>query len=637
MHTFRLTTTISSKSFLLLSCFYLAGITPVQAGRPVSGLAQQGTKNNFVKYRRLSSTSQPLFVTNKTQSQRIQPKNSTSTSFQQKRPFSAKANNFPRVTQQLERITTEDQSGSKPRKNVVVFGSGMAGLTAALELQNLGHNVSVIEATSRPGGRVWTKRFQSGEYHELGAMRIPKSHDFTRYYIEQAGLTGKLRRFVTSHQNLNCFYHFGGKVSRIKDAVANGMFDQFGLTPHERLVASQAVAPAIFGIQLENAIKHLNAHYPGIGEEEFWGGIFGDRFLDDRATEYEGLSLGEFIGQRVSPAAKELIASSTGLDCLWDRSLTMFLRDEIVQTGAGLEEITGGLDLLPSALANKLGKDKIRFNTEVASIKLQDDGRVHYTTRPTDPTKWDSPPTDQDAKEEVADYVVCTIPFPVLRRTELGGLSLDKMSAIRNLDYASSAKVLLHVTDRFWENPPYNIFGGASMSDDITRSTYYPSDHALIPLQKPNKPSGTVKEKGLFNTYDLTPPEMETPKSAQVKNPGVLVGSYCWGQDARRLGSLTPPERAETVTRIIEKFHPEIRQHLDPTEPHASMFWDSFRWARGAFCFMKPRDLPSYYHATIKSEGNLHFAGEHCSLDQAWIQGAVMSGLRVVEEIVKKD
>ena len=26
--------------------------------------------------------------------------------------------------------------------------------------------------------------------------------------------------------------------------------------------------------------------------------------------------------------------------------------------------------------------------------------------------------------------------------------------------------------------------------------------------------------------------------------------------------------------------------------------------------------------------------GEHCSTDQAWIQGAIISGLRVVEELV---
>jgi monoamine oxidase len=63
----------------------------------------------------------------------------------------------------------------KPRKQFVVLGAGMAGLVAAYELQCLGHQVSIIEAADRVGGRVRTHRFESGQYGELGAMRIPGS------------------------------------------------------------------------------------------------------------------------------------------------------------------------------------------------------------------------------------------------------------------------------------------------------------------------------------------------------------------------------------------------------------------------------------------------------------------------------
>ncbi len=43
-------------------------------------------------------------------------------------------------------------------KNVVVVGAGLAGLTAARKLQDLGHNVIVYEVRNRPGGRIWTDR-----------------------------------------------------------------------------------------------------------------------------------------------------------------------------------------------------------------------------------------------------------------------------------------------------------------------------------------------------------------------------------------------------------------------------------------------------------------------------------------------
>jgi len=37
-------------------------------------------------------------------------------------------------------------------KSIVIFGSGIAGLTAAHELAQLGYAVSVYEATDQPGG-----------------------------------------------------------------------------------------------------------------------------------------------------------------------------------------------------------------------------------------------------------------------------------------------------------------------------------------------------------------------------------------------------------------------------------------------------------------------------------------------------
>jgi monoamine oxidase len=42
-------------------------------------------------------------------------------------------------------------------------------------------------------------------------------------------------------------------------------------------------------------------------------------------------------------------------------------------------------------------------------------------------------------------------------------------------------------------------------------------------------------------------------------------------------------------------------------------------------------DSPPYpFPAAIASAGRLFFAGEHCSTDQAWIQGSLISSLRNV-------
>lgn len=59
-----------------------------------------------------------------------------------------------------------------PKKNVIVVGAGPAGLTAARHLQRQGFTVTVLEARSRIGGRVFTDRASLSVPVDLGASII---------------------------------------------------------------------------------------------------------------------------------------------------------------------------------------------------------------------------------------------------------------------------------------------------------------------------------------------------------------------------------------------------------------------------------------------------------------------------------
>src|SRR5687767_5364221 len=79
--------------------------------------------------------------------------------------------------------------GAAPKK-IIIIGAGIAGLSAGYELTQLGHQVTILEARARPGGRIQTLRepFADGLYAEAGAARIPDTHDLVLKYVKLFGL-----------------------------------------------------------------------------------------------------------------------------------------------------------------------------------------------------------------------------------------------------------------------------------------------------------------------------------------------------------------------------------------------------------------------------------------------------------------
>jgi monoamine oxidase len=71
---------------------------------------------------------------------------------------------------------------------VAVAGAGLAGLTAAYELQRAGAEVTVFEARDRVGGRVWSRQLANGAVVEMGAEFLLRGNTAVRELAEQLGL-----------------------------------------------------------------------------------------------------------------------------------------------------------------------------------------------------------------------------------------------------------------------------------------------------------------------------------------------------------------------------------------------------------------------------------------------------------------
>jgi monoamine oxidase len=69
-----------------------------------------------------------------------------------------------------------------------VVGAGLAGLTAAYELQRAGADVVVLEARNRVGGRVWSRRLENGAVVEMGAEFLLPGNTAIRELAGRFGL-----------------------------------------------------------------------------------------------------------------------------------------------------------------------------------------------------------------------------------------------------------------------------------------------------------------------------------------------------------------------------------------------------------------------------------------------------------------
>jgi len=148
-------------------------------------------------------------------------------------------------------------AGDKPSKQVIIVGAGISGLVAAYELMRAGHEVIILEARDRTGGRVYTYRnnFSDGHYAEAGAGRIPPDHDMTLGYIDHFGLalnsfypdsglyvnlSGGSRTFVSPKEYINArpwpssvprneYVKIQGGLDKLPDAFANSMLENIYL------------------------------------------------------------------------------------------------------------------------------------------------------------------------------------------------------------------------------------------------------------------------------------------------------------------------------------------------------------------------------------------------------------------------
>ncbi|CAJ1048254.1 L-amino-acid oxidase%2C partial [Xyrichtys novacula] len=303
--------------------------------------------------------------------------------------------------------------------------------------------------------------------------------------------------------------------------------------------------------------------------------------------KYDRYSVKEYLKEEggLSPQAVDMIGDLLNEQSLMHLALTeMIYIESDVSDSTKYDEVTGGTDLLTTAFLKVLDVP-ILFDSKVKRISQSHEGVVVSYQMDTQFSLVDL----------AADVVLVTTTAKAALYMDFSpSLSVEKMEALRGVHYESSTKIILTFSKKFWEDD--GIRGGKSITDGPSRFIYYPS-HSF-------------------------------PANKTV---GVLLASYTWSDDSLLFLGASDEELRDLVLRDLEKIHGKHVRSL--CTGVLVKRWSSDPYSLGAFALFTPYQHLEYAKELFRSEGRVHFAGEHTAFPHAWIETSMKSAIRAAKNI----
>jgi monoamine oxidase len=470
---------------------------------------------------------------------------------------------------------------------IAIIGGGIAGLNAALTLQDAGIASTVFEASGRVGGRMHSDStsWLNGQTSEDCGELIDSKHKTilglaNRFKLATADLLAAEPNRSTETDFFGSHYYSSAQANHDFKPVWNAVKGDLTAARYPALYNS--FTPAAQALDHMSLYQWIETRVPG-GHASRMGQLLDVAYnieYGNVTTEQSSLNLVYLLGFQAQPGDFRIYGAS----------------DERYH-------IVGGNERLPRAIAATLAPGSVQLNTPLTGIVHNSNNTYTLTLESGGAT------TTRDF-----DRVIMAIPFSVLRTIlesdhdyRAAGFDTIKQTAITQLGYGKNCKLQLQFDTRYWnQSGPWGIGNGLTYSDT-----------------------------GYQNTWEVT--------RAQDGATGILV-DYTGG--GVPLASFTGDTNDPTV---VDGFARTFLSQIEPVFPGISKHWngratldvplaDPFLLGSYSYWKVGQYTLFSGYEGLRQPDihtGKCHFAGEHCSTNfQGFMEGGAGEGARAAGEIL---
>ncbi len=345
-------------------------------------------------------------------------------------------------------------------KTVTVVGAGLAGLSAAYDLQRAGWKVTVLEARKRVGGRVYSVRsFARGQVAEGGGEYIDAHH--TRMIALAKHFNIKLAPSGSWQSQSGDWACFDGRAGRVTDN------DVWGFNLAEQIERGWEAASGLS--------RNVEDPYQPQSARE------AERLDSQSAADWiQALDVHPIVKQYFTVWIRSEYTCEPERLSLLDLCRNAKMYYTTAQRPPSMR-VVGGNDLIPRALADAL--TDVRLNAVVKSIRLNADGvSVSYHQADSHLTL-DS------------DFAILAIPLTTARLIDFNSsLPGAHQKLIDEISYGAVTKAMIQYRKRFWNEAGWNGRMGSDAPIGYVwhATSHIPSDDGILTAYTGGEPGAKL-------------------------------------------------------------------------------------------------------------------------------------------------